>query len=279
MRKSKVGKSKGGQDVSVESRSAPRSGKSNLLRGSAGTRRKRRVMKTSELIARDIILDISEGGLKTGDALPPEAAMLKHYEVGRASLREALRLLEVQGLVHIRAGAKGGPVVGSANAENLARMLTLYFGLAGATYEDLCDVMLMLYPRVAEVCAARPMTKAQAQTLRASVEHACGAVNPRLLRTETLKDFHVLLTEFSGNSVWALLADAVALIFADHIMSTTDSREFHAVAANDHKEIGDAVLSGNVAKASKSMLEHTHRMIGFYRSQNPGIFSQLIEWR
>ena len=95
-------------------------------------RRIRRVLKTSELIARDIILDISEGGLKAGDPLPPEATMLKQYEVGRASMREALRMLEVQGLVHIRAGARGGPVVGAATAENLARMLTLYFGLAGA---------------------------------------------------------------------------------------------------------------------------------------------------
>lgn len=267
-----------GADAQAESR-APARPVRGLASVRSGVRRTRRVMKTSELIARDIILDISEGGLKTGDSLPPEAAMLKHYEVGRASLREALRLLEVQGLVHIRAGAKGGPVVGSANAENLARMLTLYFGLAGATYEDLCDVMLMLYPRTAEVCAAKKLSKAQVQTLQASVEQACGVQNPRLIRTETLKDFHLLLTEFSGNSVWTLLADAVALIFADHIISTTDSREFHAVSAADHKEIGEAVLAGDVTRAGQTMLEHTERMIAFYRGQNPGIFSQLIEWR
>ncbi|MFO1427319.1 MAG: FCD domain-containing protein [Steroidobacteraceae bacterium] len=245
----------------------------------AGLRRTRRVLKTSELIARDIILDISEGGLQTGDSLPPEASMLKHYEVGRASLREALRLLEVQGLVHIRAGAKGGPVVGAATAENLARMLTLYFGLAGATYEDLTDVMLLLYPRVAEIAASRKLTKAEAQALQASVDSACGSPNPRMIRTETLKDFHMLLAEFSRNRVWQLVVDSVALIFADHIISTTDSREFHARTAADHKEIGDAVLAGDIAAAGKAMREHTVRMIEFYRSQTPAIFSQLIEWR
>jgi GntR family transcriptional regulator, transcriptional repressor for pyruvate dehydrogenase complex len=246
---------------------------------SSRMRRTRRVMKTSELIARDIILDISEGGMKAGDSLPPEAEMLKHYEVGRASLREALRLLEVQGLVQIRAGAKGGPVVGSANAENLARMLTLFFGLAGATYEDLCDVLLLLYPLIAQVMARRKLTRAQIQTLRASVDQACGVSNPRLMRSETLTNFHSLLTEFSGNTVWALLAESISLVFADHIISTTDSREFHAPSIADHKEIADAILAGNVAAASKAMHEHTERMIGFYRSQNPGIFSQLIEWR
>jgi DNA-binding FadR family transcriptional regulator len=274
----KKSRSRNAAAIPASARLAARHAAGSVL-GASKLRRTRRVMKTSELIARDIILDISEGGLKTGDSLPPEAEMLRHYEVGRASLREALRLLEVQGLVQIRAGAKGGPVVGAANAENLARMLTLFFGLAGATYEDLCDVLLIIYPLIAEVIARRKLTREQAHTLRAGVEQACGVPNPRQMRSETLTNFHSLLTEFSGNIVWALLAEAIALVFADHIISTTDSREFHAESIADHKEIADAVLAGNPAVAGKAMREHTERMIKFYRSQNPGIFSQLIEWR
>jgi GntR family transcriptional regulator, transcriptional repressor for pyruvate dehydrogenase complex len=241
-------------------------------------RRIRRVLKTSELIARDIILDISEGGLKAGDALPPEATMLKHYEVGRASLREALRMLEVQGLVQIRAGARGGPVVGAATAENLARMLTLYFGLAGATYEQLTEVMLILYPKVASVAASRKLSAAEVQALNESVDQ-CGTPNPRMIRTETLKDFHTLLSQFGRNPVWALIADAVGLVFVDHIISTTDSREFHAQTLADHKQIAQAVLAGEAGDARRFMLEHTQRMIDFYRTQTPAIFSQIIEWR
>ena len=242
-------------------------------------RRDRRILKTSELIARDIILDISEGGLKAGDALPPEAMMLAHYEVGRASLREALRLLEVQGLVRICAGAKGGPVVGAATAENLARMLTLFFGLAGATYEDLTDVMLILYPLVAEVAASRKLTRGEIQAINDSLEQSCGNQPPRLGKTEGLNDFHRLLVAVSKNSIWCLLADAVGMVFTDHVMSMTDSRAFHDAADADHREIAAAVFAGEPAKASKAMLEHTERMIEFYRSQTPAIFSQLIEWR
>ena len=236
-------------------------------------------MKTSELIARDIILDISEGGLKMGDSLPPEASMLRHYEVGRASLREALRVLEVLGLIRIRPGARGGPIVGAATGENLARMLTLYFGLAGATYEHLTEVMLMLYPEIAAVAARRKLSPSDIHALKESIEQGCETGNPRLIRTETLKDFHSLLAQFSQNPVWTLLADAVGLIFADHIISTTDSREFHAQTIADHKQIAEAVLKGAVEPARRHMLEHTHRMIDFYRTQTPAIFSQLIEWR
>ena len=241
-------------------------------------RRQRRPMKTSELIARDIVLDIADGGLRAGDSLPPEAEMLKYYGVGRASLREALRRLEVNGLVKIRAGAKGGPVVGSARSENLAQMLTLYFGVAGATYEELAEVMLIVYPHIAEMAATRGLTSDEVEVLKASIDQACGAPNPRL-RTETLNDFHRLLAAFCHNSVWTLLADAVGLIFSDHIMSTTDSREFHGVSVDDHQEIADAVLAGDASEAARAMLDHTQRMIEFYRGQNPAIFSQLIEWR
>ena len=205
--------------------------------------------------------------------------MVAHYGVGRASLREALRLLEVQGLVQIRAGARGGPVVGSATAENLARMLTLYFGLAGATYADLSKVMLIVYPKIAEVAASSALTRAEAASLRASVEVACAAPNPRLVKSETLKDFHSLLPSLSQNPVWTLLSDAVGLIFADHVMTTSDSRELHAVSIKDHEDIANAILARDPELASSLMLEHTERMIDFYREQNPAIFDQVIEWR
>jgi hypothetical protein len=61
-----------------------------------------RRLKTSESVARDIVHDIVSGGLRTGDRLAPEAAMLDQYGVSRESLREALRLLEAQGLITIR---------------------------------------------------------------------------------------------------------------------------------------------------------------------------------
>jgi GntR family transcriptional repressor for pyruvate dehydrogenase complex len=241
--------------------------------------RGRRLVKTSETVALSIVHDIVARGLTTGDRLPLEAAMLQQYRVSRASLREALRLLEVQGLIHIRAGPKGGPVVGAATAENLARMLTLYFGLAGSTYEDLAQVMLILNPIVAEVAASTRLDPSEVAALNASLDQACGAPNPKLIRDETLLDFHRIIVTFGQNSVWSLLADAVSLIFSDHVIAAADSRGFHATAVNDHNKIAAAILAGNPRLASRHMLKHTERMIEFYRGQTPSLFAQLIEWR
>src|SRR5262245_53560806 len=86
-----------------------------------------RPLKTAERVARDITRDIISGGLATGDSLPSEAAMLTQYGVSRESLREALRLLEVQGLIAIRRGPGGGPTVGSVDPANLGRISSLYY--------------------------------------------------------------------------------------------------------------------------------------------------------
>ncbi|MFV0278753.1 MAG: FadR/GntR family transcriptional regulator [Parahaliea sp.] len=259
---------------------ALRAHKRETFLSSSRGRRKRRPMKTSELIARDIIHDIAESGLEQGDALPPEATMLQHYGVGRASLREALRLLEVNGLVRIRAGAKGGPVVGAASAESLAQMLTLYFGIAGATYEELMEVILSIYPLIAESAASQKLKKAEKEALMNSVEQSCGVTAVSAADTENLEDFHYLLSEYSGfNTINRLFVDAIAMIFTDHVMASQDSSDFHGVCARDHQEIAEAVLEGEPARAKQAMHDHTVRMIEFYRSKNAAIFSQLIEWR
>src|SRR5215207_8453406 len=93
-----------------------------------------RPLKTAETVARDIVRDIVARELRPGDRLPSEGAMLEEYGVSRESLREALRLLEVHGLITIRRGPGGGPSVGQVEPANLSRMSTLFYHLAGATY-------------------------------------------------------------------------------------------------------------------------------------------------
>ena len=116
----------------------------------------RPVWKTSEVVAFAVVRDIVEHGLHSGDRLPLEAEMVEQYGVSRESLREALRLLEAQGIVSIRRGPGGGPVVGRASSMNLARTMTLYFQLAGATYEELLEAWRMLEPLAAELAARNP---------------------------------------------------------------------------------------------------------------------------
>ena len=78
-----------------------------------------RPMKTAEIVARAISDDILRNSRQSGDRLPPEKDMLEMYAVGRGTLREALRYLELQGIIDIKPGSRGGPVVSAPDPGSL----------------------------------------------------------------------------------------------------------------------------------------------------------------
>ena len=90
-----------------------------------------RSAKVSELLARDILSDIEERSLRPGAKLLPETAMLRRYGVGRASLREALRILEIYGIIKIKPGPGGGPVVDSVDSADFGRASSFYLNVLG----------------------------------------------------------------------------------------------------------------------------------------------------
>ena len=77
--------------------------------------------KTAVLVAQRIIRNAIRSGLEVGGSLPLEKTMLKMYDTGRGTLREALRLLEFQGVIALKPGPGGGPVLLDPDASHLAR--------------------------------------------------------------------------------------------------------------------------------------------------------------
>src|SRR3546814_11684468 len=76
-------------------------------------------------VAQAIVLDIQSNAREIGDRLPQEEDMLARYEVVRATMREALRFLELQGVIHLQPGRGGGPVVSRPQTRDFASSLSL----------------------------------------------------------------------------------------------------------------------------------------------------------
>jgi len=91
-----------------------------------------------------IIRDIANQHLAPGDRLPVEVELMRRYRVSRAPLREALRLLEAQGLITIRSGPGGGPGVARPRIESFGRTVALHLRLLGATCDDLRDARVSI---------------------------------------------------------------------------------------------------------------------------------------
>src|SRR3990167_7145839 len=110
----------------------------------------RRNLKTAESVALEIVQDIVEQHLKPGARLPHEPEMLAQYRGSRSALREALRLLETQGLIAIRPGGGAGTGGGKAAASNLGRMGPLHFHMADVPYGGLLSSWMLAEPLLAE---------------------------------------------------------------------------------------------------------------------------------
>ncbi len=239
-----------------------------------------RPLKTSETVARDIVHSVVTGGLGNGDSLPSEARMLDQYGVSRESLREGLRLLEAQGLITLRRGPGGGPVVGKVDPANLGRVSTLYYHLVGANYGELFEAWAVAEGYLAER-AARNEDRA---LVRATLEPYLTVEDPDLGDLEEFvahhTEFHTDVGALAGNRVMQLSLMAIGQTVTHHIANTADPRDVADILLHDHRLIAAAIIAGKPIKARDLMRVHLEGVADFYDQLSGGeILDQLIEWR
>lgn len=235
----------------------------------------RRTAKISELIAREIVHDMK--GLAPAAKLPPESAMLERYRVGRASLREALRILEVQGLIVIRPGPGGGPIVAPVQSRHFARMTSLYLHLSGATYGDVLAARLVMEPVLARLAAQR-QDAGQLARLKQFVASATAPLDDARYMASS-SDFHTLLSGLSGNPVLDLLGRALKDIYTDRFEHTVFPAETRGWIGDDHNAIVRAIVSGSAPRAERLMRDHMIEVARFYQALNPGVLDEVVDWR
>ncbi len=238
-----------------------------------------RHIKRSELLAREIVEEILQRGLEPGDLLPPESVMLSRYDVGRASLREALRILETQGLVTLKPGPGGGPVVGAVVPANLGRTASLYFRLDGDTCGTLAEAMLILDPWLAELAAERVDVPVATEVLGHCMEAADQERGSVAGVWRTAPEFHDAVYQLSANGVLKTVATALGAIFRTQVLAAADLGAHQAQFLADHHRISEAIIAGDAARARRLAYEHMESIIEAASGQVPGLMDRVIEWR
>jgi DNA-binding FadR family transcriptional regulator len=238
----------------------------------------RRSSKTSEIAALEIVRDIVSQNLKPGDRLPLEAEMLIQYRVSRSSLREALRLLEVQGLIAIRPGPGSGTVVGQVLPGNLARTLTLYLHMSGATYDQLLDGWMYSEPLLARLAAQNPDRERVREALEPFVSEDHGGVNPKWEIIEGL-DFHERVAELANNPVLALVLQSVGFIVTEQVLTNPDRGELEERIVHDHSQLAAAIIAGDADLSGKLMAEHISHIVEDFKAYWPRKVGEKIQWR
>jgi DNA-binding FadR family transcriptional regulator len=134
--------------------------------------------------------------------------MVEDLGVARATVREALRFLELQGALRIKSGPGGGPVVSVPGADHLASVLSLHLQFADASFQSVVDARRSIYPVLAAQ-AAENASRDDVAALRESIARMHdGVPDPDLFREEA-RHFMSLIATASDNRVLAVLVEAL----------------------------------------------------------------------
>ena len=177
-----------------------------------------KIPKTGELIARELRKRIVRGELAEGSALPAEAELMAQLSVSRASLREALRILESESLLTVRRGSRGGPIVHRPDPNLAAHYFGLVLQCEGTTLEDVYATRLLIEPPAVRLVVQNSRGRAPE-----SLQEIVRLGHEALDRTDLsgigrcIARFHDVLIELSGNKTLLLTMKMLNIIYEQHI--------------------------------------------------------------
>lgn len=236
-----------------------------------------RPQKTAMLLAQRIVGDINRRGNTVGDRLPPERIMLEEYEVGRGTLRESLRFLELQGVIALKPGPGGGPVVQQPDATSLATSLTLLLQFANAPFRTIAEARGGLEPMMAQLAAER-MSDEQLLDLRASVDTMAEHIDDQAVFLEENKRFHDVIARGSGNAMFGYLVDALLGILDGSAIGIDYPEPRRAAVVKAHSNIYEAIASRDPATSAAAMSDHIAQYLKYAQKKFPDVLEAPITW-
>lgn len=223
--------------------------------------------RTYELVLARIEEQIVAGKLRVGDRLPPERDLVELLGVSRAAIREALRVLEAQGVLRSRVGTgpDSGTVIAALPGEALSRLLRLHLALANFPLADVFEARASL-ERSSAMLAAEHATAEDLAGLREVLRSmdAPGVSREEFSDLDTA--FHVAIAEAAGNRLVADLTVAVRNAVRQTVLSTFRLLPDWEAEADrlraEHHALLAAVAAGDADAAGRLVEAHIR---GFHR--------------
>ncbi len=238
---------------------------------------RRRPQKTAILVAKAIVKDITDRKLAPGARLPPEQEMLREQGVGRGTLREALRYLELQGALEIKPGSGGGPVVRRPDARHLASTLALLMQFSGTPFKAVVDARIVLEPAMA-VEAARHATTEHVRQLRDSVDKMAEALADREAFLKENDRFHSLIAFSGGNPIFGHLQASLHWITDGTVLGVDYPERRRRDVLRAHDRICTAIEQHDTDAARQHMTLHMENFLAYLERHYPELLGAELSW-
>jgi DNA-binding FadR family transcriptional regulator len=178
-------------------------------------RRQLRQPRLAELVADQLRAQITSGRLREGDLLPKQEELLERFRVSKPSLREALRILETEGLITVRRGNVGGAVVHPPGNRDAGYMIGLVLESRGVELRDVAEALVQLEPMCAALCAERADRSRTVLPVLAEInERTRPAVDDPVAFTGVGREFHEALVSLCGNDTLIVIVGALEALWS-----------------------------------------------------------------
>jgi len=231
----------------------------------------RQARASSEIVSQ-IEHAIFDGELRTGDRLESERELAERFGVSRITVRDALRVLEARGLVHVKVGASGGAFVSESNVDQVAESISTMILLRRMTLSGVAEARTVVETATCELAGERADAAAIAR-IEGCVDRGRAVVREQAPHTEASMDFHVAVAEAAGNE----LLSATVAAYRDLLVQTLhDMRDVRSARTTQkaHEEILDAIRAHDPEAARRLMLAHLQdfekRLRRWLATQEPG---------
>jgi DNA-binding FadR family transcriptional regulator len=214
-----------------------------------------RTHRISEGIVDQIKAMRRNGRLRPGDRLPTEREMCERFGVSRVTLREALRILEVSGLVTIRVGGRGGTFLASPTVERLGDGLAELLSLAPLTPRNTTETRMIIELGVLPLAVERA-TSEDVEELRAMLADAERAQVDGTYTCGMAVAFHNRIGECTHNPTIVMLLRGFYGPIRTSIERWSPNAPISHYGISEHRDLVDAIEAHDVDAARTGMVAH-----------------------
>lgn len=209
---------------------------------------------------------IISGQIADGLFLPKLEDLLAEFGVGKPAMREALRILETEGLITVRRGNVGGALVHSPESVDAAYALSLVLESRSVPLLDVGTALMEVEPLCASLCARRPdRAEVVVPPLMDVHQHALAAHSDPVELTRLARRFHELLVELCGNETMILVVGSLESLWSAHEQDWAEATPAPEAFAGSkigkaslgaHGRIIKLIESGSADRLARLVREH-----------------------
>lgn len=238
-------------------------------------------IKLSDQIAEDLRRRIARDGMRPGDRLPHERALMDHYGCSKGTMREALKALEVEGLVRMLSGPNGGPEIQNASIDIATQQLRQYLHFQKLDFAHVYELRKSLEESLARNVTGR-LTPEQLHRLEENIRlcEAANSARNRAMVRRAETEFHDILCEASDNVLLVFMCRFLNSMLRDLVSYRTQSMREHEnfgeANIESHRQLLAAFRDGDAEAAVRVMHEHMCCAESYMRRLDASFRSDLL---